>query len=172
MLSLIATPEYFSAYYLIFFIIPAFSFIGLKTIAQSLLNIQNKTYITGAIVISHSLLGIGLHYFFVLHFGLYGIIFVFNFVSFLITFSLMHFGLKEYPISLEIKRIAAVAVIFISMLSAIYFLSAFSAIIYYITIPLLIFTVFIILYYGNFFTVQEKDYIKTVFRKKSLHLNI
>jgi len=165
LLSIIAPSEYFSAYLVIFLILPGIAFRGVYYIGESLLYIEKKTYVTGTIVTVFTILSVGLNYLLIPLYGMYGVILVFNLTVMCTAVLLMVLGMKTFPIPLEGKRLVISGVLLILFLLLVFFLRETHAHIFYSIIPLIACTSIVFLYFGHFFDKTEKLAIKdTLYR--------
>ena len=168
LITLITPPEYYSAYDITFFLLPAIAFIGLHYIAQSLLHVKNKTNITGTVIAVLSLISVLLNYLLIQVWGITGLIIVFNFTWVLIAFVLLHYGFKEFPVRLDYPRLSIITVLFVLLLTPVYLLYPFSSLLFYTVIPIFAGIVIFVLYKSTFLENEEKRII-TRFIDKSFH---
>jgi O-antigen/teichoic acid export membrane protein len=162
LLQVIAPPEYFAAYLIIFLILPEVAFKGVYYIGESLLSAKNKTQIIGIIVIIFTALSFLLNYLFIPHWGRYGVIFVTNLTTISVAMLLMALGMRVFPIPLEMRRLGVVGVLSILLLSTTFFLSKTSPYIYYILLPIMACASIALLYFGGFCNDDEKTVIRGV----------
>jgi O-antigen/teichoic acid export membrane protein len=165
LISIVSPPEYFSAYYIIFLLLPGTAFSGFFYIGQSLVHIKGKTHITGITVAIFSACSVILNYFLIQYMGMSGMLLVYNFVWVSIGLILMKAGLKAFPVKLEIKRLFIVGITFIILLSFIYLMHDTPSFLYYSLIPVLFLLVLVTYYFGGFFDNREKLVISKVLGK-------
>ena len=162
LLSIIAPPEYFSAYLVIFLILPGIAFRGVYYIGESLLYIKKKTYVTGTIITVFTILSVGLNYLLIPLYGIYGVILVFNFTLISITLLSLILGMKTFPIPLEGKRLVISGVLLILFLLLVFLLRETRAYIFYSIIPLIAVTSIVFIYFSSFFDETEKLAIRDI----------
>jgi O-antigen/teichoic acid export membrane protein len=167
LISVIAPPEYFSAYYIIFFLLPGATFSGFFYIGQSLIHIKTKTHITGITVAAFSILSVSLNYFLIRYYGMTGMILTYNIIWVSIALIIMKAGLKAFPVKLEKKRLAILSVTLVLILSFVYLMHDTSNYLYYSLIPALFLLVLLSYYYGGFFDSREKQFINKIVEKVS-----
>jgi len=164
-ITIIAPPEYYPSYYLIFFIIPIYAFRGINSISQTLIHIQKRTNITGIIVFIFTVVAIIPGYFLIKNFGIYAAILISNLYWFSVSFVLFIFGQKLYPIKLESKRLIYLITIYLSFNIIIYSLSYTKILIFYPIISALLILVFYVLLKINFFDIKERTIMHNSFAK-------
>jgi O-antigen/teichoic acid export membrane protein len=162
LLRVIAPPEYFSAYLVIFLILPGIAFTGVYYIGESLLHIRNKTYITGITVTVTTALSVLLNYLLIPRWGIYGIIVVFNVTIISTAVLLMILGVKAFPIRLELRRLGIAGILLISFLTTVFLLSETSPYIYYSVLPIVVCIGMAFIYFGNFCDNHEKAVLRDV----------
>ena len=165
LISLIAPPDYANSYYLIFLILPGLGFTIFSYIGQSLLHLENKTRVTGSLVVFSTIISLVLSYFCIKIFGIYGFIFSINFYIILNSMMLYFFGNKILKINIDYFRISIALLIGIILFIIVYALSHYNNFIYY-PIVLLVFTlILIVLFKSKFFTISEKSLMLSFFNK-------
>lgn len=155
LLYLLAPPEYKSAYPFIFVMLPGILFRGVYYVGESLLNIVKRTYITAAIVSFFTLVSLGLNYWLIPIYGSYGAVFVFNFTLISTALTVMVFGLKVYPIPLEVRRLQLSGILVVLYLCLPLFFYSAPA---YVLIGVILFSAILgmsILFYVRFFDEKE-----------------
>ena len=157
MIYLIGDKQYYPAYYLIFLILPGMGFTLLNYVGQSLLHMNNKTQITGKIVLVSTIISLIVTFFLTKYFGIYGLIFGINFYLIGSSVALFYFGYKEFSVNLEYGKLLIISIIGFFLFIIIYFLSFYSRIIYYTILALLPIIVLLLLYKSKFFTDDEKE---------------
>lgn len=155
-ITIIAPPEYYSSYRLIFFIIPIYAFRGINSISQTLIHIQKRTNITGIIVFTLTIMAIIPGYFLIKSFGIYAAILISNLYWFSVSSVLFFFGQKLYPIKLESKRLIYLILIYIVFNIIIYSLSDARILIFCLVISCLLILTFYLLLKSRFFDVKER----------------
>ncbi|MDL1958262.1 MAG: oligosaccharide flippase family protein [Deltaproteobacteria bacterium] len=162
LLSIIAPPEYFSAYLVIFLILPGIAFRGIYYIGESLLYIEKKTYVTGSIVTVFTILSVGLNYLLIPLYGRYGVIVVFNLTLMCTAVLLLILGMKTFPIPLEGKRLVISGILLVLFLLLVFLLRETYAHIFYSIIPLIACFSVVFLYFSSFFDKTEKFAIREI----------
>jgi O-antigen/teichoic acid export membrane protein len=160
LLRVIAPPEYFSAYSVISLMLPGIAFKGVYYIGESLLHIKNKTYITGTMVTVFTVLSVILNYLLIPHWGIYGVIAVFNVTAISKAVLLMILGLKAFPIRLELERLGVAGILLVSFLTTAFFLSETSPYIYYSVLPIAACVSVAFIYFENFYDDHEKAVLR------------
>ena len=171
LLSVIAPPAYFSAYTVVFLMLPGFGFIGIYYIAESLLGIRNRTSILGIVVGLTTLGSLVFNYLFIPLWGMYGAILSFNLIRMLTATILMVVGLRVFPIPLEGTRLGVIGGLFVLSLFFVFVLGGTRDYIYYTVIPAGACTTLCLLYFENFFDEQEKAAIKKLFKHFRLRIS-
>ena len=110
LISVIAPPEYYPAYPVLFLMLPAIAFRGVYYIGESLLNITNQTKFVGITVAVVTAMSVILNYILIQLWGIYGAIFVFNFTLISPALVLIIRGMQSFPIQIEWRRLGTVAV--------------------------------------------------------------
>ncbi|MEO8230678.1 MAG: oligosaccharide flippase family protein [Ignavibacteriota bacterium] len=162
LIKLMAPKEYYSAFYLSFFLVPLYLFKGIQLVAQSLLFIKNFTKSTGWVMTSSAMITIIIGYLTIKPYGIWAAVFANNLFWFIILIVLLKLGLKTFPIRFEMKRILTLGLIYLIFNFAVYFLSDTSTIIYYSLIILLILITFVLLIFTDFLNSKEKLAIKKI----------
>ncbi len=171
LLHVIAPPEYFPAYLIIFLLLPAISFRGIRYVGESLLHIKNKTYVTGFTDSVFTILCVMLAYLLIPRWGIYGAIFAFSVRLVSIAVCLMIFGMKSFAVPLQYIRLGIAGVLLAFFLLTVFFLRERNILIYYSLIPLVVCSSVAVLYFGNFFDDQEKMFIKDTLLKIQSKVN-
>lgn len=162
LLPFIAPPEYSSAYLIVFLTLPGMAFRGINYFGQSLLHVKNKTYVTGIVVVLFTILSVILNYLLISIYGIYGVVFVFNFMYISTALLLMILGMKTFPIPLEGKRLGISGALLFSFLLLVFFLHQTEAYIYYSIIPIVTCATIILFYFLGFFDQKEKLFIRSI----------
>ncbi|MGD0917404.1 MAG: oligosaccharide flippase family protein [Thermodesulfobacteriota bacterium] len=165
LLSVIAPPTYFSAYKVVFLMLPGFGFIGVYYIAESLLGIRNRTSILGLVVSLTTLGSLVLNYFLIPVWGIYGAILTFNLTRMLTATILMVVGLRIFPIPLEKLRLGVILALFLFLLFLVYALCGIPSYLYYTVIPITAGTILFLLYSGDFLKSREKEMIRNLLQR-------
>lgn len=165
LIKIMAPSEYYSAFYLSFFLVPLYLFKGIQQVAQSLLHIKNFTKSTGWAMTSSAIVSIVVGFFTLKPYGIWAAVFANNLYWFLITIVLLKLGLKTFYIRFEKKRIITLGLVYLIFNFSIYFLADTSTILYYSLIILLIIIVFVLLIYRDFFNNEEKLALKKITKK-------
>ena len=156
LINVIGTSEYADAYHLLFLLLPGIGATIFNYIGQSLLHFNNKTKVTGSIVLFSTVISMVMLYFLVKFYGTIGLIASLNFYLIISSFLLLYFGIREVKIILEIKRLTIIALIGLGLFVSIYYLSYFNSIVFYFVSLFLLFITLFILYLSNFFMENEK----------------
>ncbi|MGE5350834.1 MAG: lipopolysaccharide biosynthesis protein [Acidobacteriota bacterium] len=167
LIHIIAPPEYHDAYLFIFLLLPGIAAQGLHYVGQSLLHVQNKTHVTGAIVFSLSLLSVGLNYIFIRLYGIMGLVAVFNFIMFAIAVMLLFQGSKTFTMRLEFRRVLMVSLAFIILLVNAFTFRNISSYFYYPFVLCVLLATGLMLYLGKFLKKNEKRFIAGLFKMKN-----
>lgn len=165
LLKIIAPPEYFSAYLLIFFLLPGIGFKGIHYIGQALLHIRKKTYITGSIAVLFTLFGLIFNFLMIKKFGVVGAIVNLNLILIGSALTIISLGLKNFPIPIEKKRLFMIGLVYLFLNMLVYFLNQSPSYIYYTVIPIFIIILLRWLFYIDFFGKDEKTVIFKIFQK-------
>lgn len=121
LLKLSAPPEYSSAFLVVLFLVPGIGFTGPISFGDTLLSAAKKTHILGLTMVACACLAAIGNYCLIPFLGWYGAAIALN-VSFIIAGSvLMILGAREFPVSVEWKRIGIILSLLISFL-LIYFI--------------------------------------------------
>jgi O-antigen/teichoic acid export membrane protein len=160
---LIAPPEYYPAYSLVFLFLPVFAANGVYYIAESLLNIKNKTKIVGTVVASFTVLHLILNFFLIKAWGIYGAIISLYITRIGMVLVLFIAGFNFFPIPVEWKRLSISGLLMALFLCSVYFLQKTNDFIFYSCIPAFAVVVLIYIYFGNFCNEREKAIIKDFF---------
>jgi O-antigen/teichoic acid export membrane protein len=171
LLRIIAPPNYSSAYLILLLILPGIAFRGVYYIGESLLNVKNKTFITGATVTIATILSIGSSCVLIPIWGIYGAITVFNMTVLSTALALMIFGMKTFPIQIEGRRLGMAGVLSICFLLSVFFLREIDGFIYHSLLPIIALVGLAFLYFGNFFDDEEKSLIRGVFQRIRLAIS-
>jgi O-antigen/teichoic acid export membrane protein len=162
--SIIAPPDYSSAYIVVLLMLPGIAFIGVYYIGESLLAIKVRTTLIGGTVILFTLLSLVANYLLIPLWGIYGAILVFNVTVMLTAVSLLALAMKVFPIRLE-RRLGVIGALFIFFLLFVFLLRGAHPYIYYTVIPLMAIFSMVVLYQGKFFDEQERAVIKAFFKE-------
>jgi O-antigen/teichoic acid export membrane protein len=165
LLRVIAPPNYSSAYLIILLILPGIAFRGVYYIGESLLNIRNKTFVTGTTVTIATILSVVANYVLIPIWGIYGAIAVFNMTVISTAMALMILGMKTFPIQIEGRRLGIAGILLICFLLSVFFLREINGFIYHSLIPIIALVSLALLYFGKFFDDEEKSLIRAVFRR-------
>jgi O-antigen/teichoic acid export membrane protein len=163
MFPLIAPPEYYPAYSLVFVFLPVLAATGVYYIAESLLNIQNKTKIVGTVVTSFTVLHLILNFFLIKGWGISGAIISVYIIRIGTVLVLFVAGLNFFPIPIEWKRLSISGLLMALFLCAVFFLQKTNNFIFYSFIPAIAAAVLLYIYFGNFCSDREKAIIKDFF---------
>ena len=165
MFAVIAPPEYYPAYSIVFLFLPALASTGVYYIAESVLNIENKTQIVGTVVTIFTILQVILNYFMIKAWGIPGAIVTLYIIRFGTVLVLLTAGMKFYPIPIEWKRLSISGMILAIFLGSVYFLQKANNFLFYSLIPCIAAVVLIYIYFGNFCSNKEKIVIKDFIQK-------
>jgi O-antigen/teichoic acid export membrane protein len=166
MFPLIAPPEYYPAYSIVFLFLPVLAASGVYYIAESLLNIRNKTKIVGTVVTSFTGLQLILNFFMIKAWGISGAIISLYIIRIGTVLVLFIAGLNFFPISIDWKRLSISGLLMALFLCSVFFLQKANNIIFYSLIPGIAVAVLIYIYFGNFCSDKERaiirDFIQTM----------
>ena len=160
LISLIGNNNYNDSYYLLFLLLPGIGFTLFNYIGQSLLHFNNKTKLTGTIVLFSTVLSLFVSYFLIKYLGTIGLVISLNFYLLLSSLLLLYYGIKEVKIELEIKRIFIISIFGVGSFITIYLLSFAASSTFYIISCLLLVGSSSILYFTNFFDLKEKETLR------------
>jgi O-antigen/teichoic acid export membrane protein len=163
LIHVIAPPEYFSAYPIVFFMLPAIALRGVYYIGESLLNIVNRTRFVGTSVSLITILGIGLNCLLINTMGLYGAVIGFNIISISVAMALMVGGMKSFPIPLEWKRLVTSGALTIFLLGSVFLLHDKPDLVYYFSTLAIACSCVVFIFFGYFCDLQERAAIKALF---------
>jgi len=162
LLPIIAPPNYFSAYTVVFLMLPGMAFIGVYYVAESLFGIRNKASLIGGFVTTFTIGSIALNYILIPRWGIYGAIFVFDITLILTASILMVVGMKVFTIQLEGARLGIIGALYLFFSLFVYGLHEVPPYIYYSVIPMTVLIIVGFLYRGSFFNDGEKEIIKNI----------
>lgn len=162
LINIIGTSEYKDAYHLLFLLLPGIGATIFNYIGQSLLHFNNKTKVTGSIVLFSTVISMVMLYFLVKFYGTIGLIVSLNFYLLISSFLLLYFGIREVKITLEIKRLIIIALIGLVLFVIIYYLSYFNSFAFYFGSLFSLFITLFILYLSNFFMENEKTQFQKI----------
>jgi O-antigen/teichoic acid export membrane protein len=145
---------------MVFLFLPVFAATGVYYIAESLLNIRNKTKIVGMVVTLFTVLHLILNFFLVKALGISGAIIALYITRIGTVLVLLIAGLNFFPIPIEWKRLSISGLLMVLFLSSVFFLQQTNNFIFYSLIPGIAIVVLIYIYFGNFCSVKEKTFIK------------
>ncbi|MHC4986975.1 MAG: lipopolysaccharide biosynthesis protein [Planctomycetota bacterium] len=114
---LIAPPEFSNAYIVTLMILPAMAFLGLFYYGETLLKTTQRSYAIGLFVAISAIFSIIANYFLIDYFSWYGAILASNTTLLLLGGSLFIIGLREYPISIEWRRLRTAVILFVGVLA-------------------------------------------------------
>lgn len=170
LMNILFTSSYSSSYFIVFFILPGIGLIGMQYIAQSLLHLKNKTNITGITIATVTILSIIINYFFIQYWSITGLIISYNIAMVLTTFVLFKYGLKEFPVKFEIKRLIIGTIIFLFLISLIWLLHKSPDYIFY-SLPIIsIFICIYALFHYKYFNTNEIKFIDEYISKMNLFI--
>jgi len=151
LIHLVAPSEYNLSYSTVFLFLPGIAFIGVYYVAESLLNIEKKTSVTGSVISIMTAVSLVLNYFFIRKYGMYGALAVFNFTHISIALILLFYGLKYFPIPINLKKFATSIALLFGLLGLTFLLKNSSAFIFYPVIPAIALGIIGWLFYSQFF---------------------
>lgn len=160
LIYLVGGKEYTDAYLVIFLLLPGIGSTLFNYIGQSLLHINNKTKVTGTIVFLTTIFSLVLTYISISFSGLYGLVFSINFYLIVSSLLIFYYGIKEFPILIDVKRFIIILLITLFAFSFIYLISDLSTFLYYLLSLVLILIIFSWVSFGRFFSKDEKESIK------------
>jgi O-antigen/teichoic acid export membrane protein len=113
---LIAPPKFASAYIVTLMILPAMAFLGVFYYGETLLKTTQRSYTIGLFVAISAIFSIIANFFLINYFSWYGAILASNTTLLLLGGSLFIIGLREYPISIEWRRLRTAVILFVGVL--------------------------------------------------------
>lgn len=165
LLPLVAPPEYSGSFLVLLLLIPGFVFTGLQYFGQTLLHINNKTYITGSVAMLFAVINLILNYILVPKFGIKGSIMSTSLTFILTGITIFILGLNEYSIPLEKKRLLISSGILIFFLSIFFIVQNSNPILFWSVTLLSAFFIIVFLFKGRFFYAEEMHAIKNLIIK-------
>ena len=156
LLGVIAPPEYYPAYSVIFLILPAMAFRGVYYVGESLLNINKQTQFVGTTVAVTTVISVILNYILIQLWGMYGAIVVFNFMLISTALVLMIRGTKCFPIPIEWRRLGTVAIFLASFLLLVFSLREANHYAYYSITLVVACGSLAFFYFGSFCDTRER----------------
>jgi len=171
LLHVIAPPEYFAAYPVIFLMLPAMAFKGVYYIGESLLNIKHRTKFVGIVVTVLTVAGIASNYFLIKWWGMSGALFIFNVLAVATSISLMVGGINSFPIPVEWRRLILISALTSFLMLGVYFLHNANNFVYYSVLPLIGIGSLAYIYFGNFCNLEEKSAIKGFLQRVETNTN-
>jgi O-antigen/teichoic acid export membrane protein len=157
-MSLIAPKSYEISYVYIQILLISFLFRGLQVVSQSIIHINNKTNITGFIFTFNTLINIGIGYFAIKYFGIWGGILITNFYWVSIAFFMQLYLNKKSKLEFENSKLLFLSFFYLCFNLIFYFLR-FSSTIFYGSSIILLLTMFILFLYSPNFDKKEKDFV-------------
>jgi O-antigen/teichoic acid export membrane protein len=170
LLSIIAPPEYSTAFLIIILILPSVAFRGVYYIGETLLNVRNRTFIIGVTVSLFALLSVLLNYIFIPYWGIFGAVITGNFISVLRSIIILVMGVKTFSIILEFHRLRMLAVLFVIFAVSFCLFQNYNKLMFYILNLTIVILSLFYLYFGDFFYSQEKEYFRGFLQKARLSL--
>jgi len=164
----IAPPNYSPAYLLIVLLLPMMVVTGVGHFGESLLNIVQKTYLTGIVIAVCVAISLVLNYTLIPILSWYGAVISLNVSNILIGLFLLVIGLGAFPITLEWRRIAIAVGLLISFLMLSFVVYQKTSVIFYGTTMILALAMGVFLYWANFFNDREKTFIKSALQGRYL----
>jgi O-antigen/teichoic acid export membrane protein len=165
MFAVIAPPEYYPAYSIVFLFLPVLASTGVYYIAESILNIKNKTQTVGTVVTIFTILQLILNYFFIKAWGISGAILTLYIIRIGTVLILFLAGMNFYPIPIEWKRLSISGMLLAIFLSSAFFLQKANSFIFYSLLPGIAIVVIIYIYFGDFCSYREKVILKDFIHK-------
>jgi len=165
LLPLIAPPGYSSAFVVILLLSPAFAFYGLHVMGQTLLHINNKTYITGSVAVGFMIFNVVLNLVLIPRYGIYGSV-ASTALSFVLTgLTMLMLGRREYSVPLEAKRLIVSVGVLLSFCVALFLMRNIGSVLFSILSIAGACATVLILFMAHFFDDQETRVMKTVIRR-------
>jgi O-antigen/teichoic acid export membrane protein len=165
LLPLIAPPGYSSAFVVILLLSPAFAFYGLHVMGQTLLHINNKTYITGSVAVGFMIFNVVLNLVLIPRYGIYGSV-ASTALSFVLTgLTMLMLGRREYSVPLEAKRLIVSVGVLLSFCVALFLMRNIGSVLFSILRIAGACATVLILFMAHFFDDQETRVMKTVIRR-------
>ena len=159
-LAIAAPAEYYAAYRVVLFMLPAIGFVGVYYVAESLLGIAHKTWFAGCVVTFFTLAALSLYYSMIPAWGIYGAIIVFSLSRIMMAVVLMAAGIKAFPIRLEYARLGAGGALILFLLGLIYFLFRLPLYLYYTVVPAAALLAAILLYSSALIEDRERSRVR------------
>ncbi len=159
-LAIAAPPEYYAAYQVVLFMLPASGFVGVYYVAESLLGIAHKTWLAGGIITFSTLVALSLYYSLIPAWGIYGAIIVFSLSRIIMAVVSMAAGIRAFPVRLEYTRLGAGGALFLFLLGLIYFLFRSPSYLYYTVVPAAALLAVILLYSSALIEDRERSRVR------------
>ena len=135
LLRLIAPPAYAPAYFVTFVLLPALAFRGVYYVGESLLFIEKKTRLAGAVVTGFAMFGVALSYALAWRWGMYGAVVAYALTTVGTGVTVLKLGLGMSLVRIEKERLCVAGVLLFGFLAAVYALHGASNYVYYIAVP-------------------------------------
>jgi len=163
LLTVIAPPEYGSAYFLIFLLLPALAFRGVYYIGESLLYLEKKTQLVGGVVTLFTVVSVGLNYALIGYWGMYGALAAYAITTIGTGITVLKLGLGMSPVRIEKERLCLAGGLLFAFLVAVYALRDASHYVYYIAVPLSVCVGTLFLCSSSFVKEDERRAVHTFF---------
>jgi len=175
LLPFIAPPEYASAYMVILLLLPGMAFYGFSSFGECLLNVAQKTHITGCTIAAVTVVSLGLNFLLIQVMGWPGAALATNISYGLSGLGLLAAGLREFPVPIEWKRVRIASILALSLLIGFFLVRETSLILFGVTTLVAALLLVLLLFNFGFFHVEEilvmKDLINGKILKRGSHYN-
>ena len=171
LLAMLAPPEYYPAYRVVFLMLPGIAFMGVYYVAETLLGMGHRTGFLGWAGGFFSLLAIFLYFALVPHWGIYGVVASLTFVRVMAALVCLAAGRRVFSVPVDVPRLSIIGVGFGLLLLLVFALFKTAPYVYYSLIPAGAFAMVFFLYLCGFVDTAEKAFVKELFQNASLRLS-
>jgi O-antigen/teichoic acid export membrane protein len=163
--QLMAPERYLEAYLVVLFILPATAFRGTYYVGEAMLHIRKKTQISGGVLLVVGICSLPLNFLLISWMGVYGAVLAFNLAVIFLGISTLVLGMKVFPIPLEIRRLAVLALLLALLIASVFVVDGFVGYAYYAALIAFAFSCFLGLHAANFFNGREISAAKGVWQR-------
>ncbi len=166
LIPIVAPPQYAGAYVILLFLLPAVGVKGVSYFGEVMLNMVQKTHITGFTVALWAVLALAINFLLVNRYGMYGAIIAANVSTFLSAISMFVIGRRFFPIALQWRRLTTVFFLLAGFTLAGFFLAKAPAGIFYTVSTLTLGAGILIVFHSRWFEDVELNALGYLFRSK------
>jgi len=164
-LPVIAPPQYADAYIVTLLMTPAMACLGIFYYAETLLKAAQKSYMIALVVTLCAAFALPANYLLVRFFSWYGAVAAANATFILLAAASLIVGLKEFPVPIERRRVAAASAVFAAVLLLNILLSKADRPTYCLLAMLFAAAAAWLLWTCSFFDQREKDFVRQLTAK-------